>query len=111
MCKLVVRMRGIAGIDEIEILFLTQLIKVGEHLHRGMRKLVESWVSRTRAWRSRWLHGIPACVPARSTLQPSSDNHGHLGMGTSECNDVDNNTRARGPTTQHANYNNVYRGV
>ena len=35
MCKHVVRMRGIAGIDEIEI--LTQLIKVGEHLHRGNR--------------------------------------------------------------------------
>ena len=38
MCKHVVRMRGIAGIDEIEI--LTQLIKVGEHLLRGMLKLV-----------------------------------------------------------------------
>ena len=48
MCKHVVRMRGIAGIDEIEI--LTQLIKVGEHLqlHRGMLKLVSGSSIATR---------------------------------------------------------------
>ena len=47
MCKHVVRMRGIAGIDEIEI--LTQLIKVGErHLLRGMMKLVSGSSIATR---------------------------------------------------------------
>ena len=46
MCEHVVRMRGIAGIDEIEI--LTQLIKVGEHLHRGMWKLVSGSSIATR---------------------------------------------------------------
>ena len=59
MCKHVVQKRGIAGIDEIEI--LTQLIKVGEHLHRGMLKLV-SGASIATSYEGRCESDLGSCM-------------------------------------------------